>query len=31
MRAIIEAAGFTGIQKRSPMFGAIQSISAVRA
>jgi len=31
MRAIIEAAGFTGILKRSPMFGAIQSISAVRA
>lgn len=28
---IIEASGFTRITRRSPMFGAIQSISAVRA
>ncbi len=28
---MIEASGFTRITRRSPMFGAIQSISAVRA
>ncbi len=28
---VIEASGFTRITRRSPMFGAIQSISAVRA
>lgn len=31
MRARLESAGFASIVKRSPMFGAIQSISAVRA
>lgn len=31
LRAMIEAAGFTSTRKRSPMFGAIQSVSAVRA
>lgn len=30
LRAMIDAAGFGKIRKRSPMFGAIQSISAVR-
>lgn len=30
MHTMIEAAGFTAITRRSPMFGAIQSISAVR-
>jgi demethylmenaquinone methyltransferase/2-methoxy-6-polyprenyl-1,4-benzoquinol methylase len=31
LRAMLEAAGFARITKRSPMFGAIQSVSAVRA
>jgi demethylmenaquinone methyltransferase/2-methoxy-6-polyprenyl-1,4-benzoquinol methylase len=31
MRAMLESAGFSSIVKRSPMFGAIQSVSAVRA
>ena len=29
--AMLEAAGFTRVRKRSPMFGAIQSITAVRS
>ena len=31
LRAMLETAGFVSIRKRSPMFGAIQSVSAVRA
>lgn len=31
LRAMLESAGFASIRKRSPMFGAIQSVSAVRA
>lgn len=31
LRAMLESAGFDGIKKRSPMFGAIQSVSAVRS
>jgi demethylmenaquinone methyltransferase/2-methoxy-6-polyprenyl-1,4-benzoquinol methylase len=31
LRAMLEAAGFARTRKRSPMFGAIQSVSAVRA
>jgi demethylmenaquinone methyltransferase/2-methoxy-6-polyprenyl-1,4-benzoquinol methylase len=31
LHAMLETAGFTHIRKRSPTFGAIQSISAVRA
>jgi demethylmenaquinone methyltransferase/2-methoxy-6-polyprenyl-1,4-benzoquinol methylase len=30
LRAMLEAAGFARTRKRSPMFGAIQSVSAVR-
>lgn len=31
LRAMLESAGFGSIRKRSPMFGAIQSVSAVRS
>lgn len=31
LRAMLEAAGFVRTRKRSPMFGAIQSVSAVRS